>query len=72
LILSPADMTNVTILLLEHKASKYWNNLMISLLHEGTKKPVTLVERSRLIVCLLQFRQKLNLKQPNLKIFSLN
>ncbi|EGF13757.1 dihydrodipicolinate reductase [Streptococcus sanguinis SK330] len=32
-------MTNVTILHLETKASKYWNNLIISLLHEDTKKP---------------------------------
>jgi len=56
LILSPADMTNVTIPLLEHKASKYWNNLFISLLHEGTKKASPLIERNRLVVCLLQFR----------------
>ena len=49
-------MTNVTILLLEHKASKYWNNLFISLLHEDTKKPVPLIEKNRLVVCLLQFR----------------
>jgi len=31
-------MTNVTIPLFEPKASKYWNNLFVSLLHEDTKK----------------------------------